>query len=543
MSFFANRSSRHAARLGPALTAHPVSVPAARVTPPHWLCCNRHQGEQTVRTGNPFKLAPVLCLALAIPFALAACGGGGGGTPANTGSEEPTERQPEARMEPPESQPPPEAGMEQPPAPNEWPVRTQDEFERVATAGAEKMAEGVSKIAENEPNFGSVIQTSEPRVVGEVEHSGRGFINRVRAKFDLSSKELGITFGSPTSQTVECQFDCYFNINSIRATTTNPTFVSDSSIREQQVDITTGYFRQSDGYRRPTYGWRLPLRAIPEGDPRWRRLTDADAGVQVIETTHGTANTLIRSNIITRWYNNRQWLPEEYRNTWTTRGYYLAYAGRNLLERARDIHNVSLGLFVAGPEYEKPANLPASDIIGRYYGDAFGVSTLRHKNGDISGSKWSGSIELTARFKSARTGGVNTIEGVIGQGGEGPRFNHETFIKKGSSYIHPDRKYQVKLVRTAIKPDGTFRGNVKITEPIPMAVKFERRDLVSSKGKWGGKLSSIRSYKSPNIPKAVAGTIGAEATLEGNTIWTLGGTFEAFFDIGCYNQDEVRACF
>ena len=35
-----------------------------------------------MRTGNPFKLA--LCLALAIPFALAACGGGGGGTPAKT---------------------------------------------------------------------------------------------------------------------------------------------------------------------------------------------------------------------------------------------------------------------------------------------------------------------------------------------------------------------------------------------------------------------------------------------------------------------------
>ncbi len=75
MSFFANRSSRHAARLGPALTAHPARhIGFSR---------NRRRGEQTVRTGNPFKLAPVLCLALAIPFALAACGGGGG-TPAKT---------------------------------------------------------------------------------------------------------------------------------------------------------------------------------------------------------------------------------------------------------------------------------------------------------------------------------------------------------------------------------------------------------------------------------------------------------------------------
>ena len=98
MLFFANRSSRHAARLGPALTAHPVGVPAARVTPPHWLCRNRRQGEQTVRTGNPFKLA--LCLALAIPFALAACGGGGGGAPAKTA------------MTPPES-PPETGGMEE----------------------------------------------------------------------------------------------------------------------------------------------------------------------------------------------------------------------------------------------------------------------------------------------------------------------------------------------------------------------------------------------------------------------------------------------
>lgn len=76
MSFFANRSSRHAARLGPAL----------RVTPPHWLCRtpNRHQGEQTMRAGSPFKLA--LCLALAIPLALGACGGGGGGGTPMAGS-------------------------------------------------------------------------------------------------------------------------------------------------------------------------------------------------------------------------------------------------------------------------------------------------------------------------------------------------------------------------------------------------------------------------------------------------------------------------
>ena len=68
MSFFANRSSRHAARLGPAL----------RVTPPHWLCRtpNRHQGEQTMRAGSPFKLVLCLVLVLAIPLALAACGGG-----------------------------------------------------------------------------------------------------------------------------------------------------------------------------------------------------------------------------------------------------------------------------------------------------------------------------------------------------------------------------------------------------------------------------------------------------------------------------------
>ena len=64
MLFFANRSSRHAARLGSALTAHPARhIGFSR---------NRRRGEQTMRAGNPFKLA--LCLALAIPFALAACG-------------------------------------------------------------------------------------------------------------------------------------------------------------------------------------------------------------------------------------------------------------------------------------------------------------------------------------------------------------------------------------------------------------------------------------------------------------------------------------
>ena len=164
MSLFANRSSRHAARLGPAL----------RVTPPHWLCRtpNRHQGEQTMRAGSPFKLA--LCLAIAIPFALAACGGGGGEASKPTARTMPT---PPETPAPPET-PKPGAEMEQAPTPNEWPVRTQAEFDRVATDGAEKMAEGVSKIAENEPNFGSVIQTSEPRVVGEVEHTGRGFIHR-----------------------------------------------------------------------------------------------------------------------------------------------------------------------------------------------------------------------------------------------------------------------------------------------------------------------------------------------------------------------------
>ena len=67
MSFFANRSSRHAARLGSALTAHPARhIGFSR---------NRRRGEWTMRAGNPFKLA--LCLALAIPFALGACSGGG----------------------------------------------------------------------------------------------------------------------------------------------------------------------------------------------------------------------------------------------------------------------------------------------------------------------------------------------------------------------------------------------------------------------------------------------------------------------------------
>ena len=63
MSFFANRSSRHAARLGSALTAHPAGG----------LGGLTHRGRahhsHTMRTG-PAALA----LSLTIPFALAACG-------------------------------------------------------------------------------------------------------------------------------------------------------------------------------------------------------------------------------------------------------------------------------------------------------------------------------------------------------------------------------------------------------------------------------------------------------------------------------------
>ena len=137
MLFFANRSSRHAARLGPALTAHPVGVPAARVTPPHWLCRNRRQGEQTVRTGNPFKLA--LCLALAIPFALGACGGGGGGAP-NTQAGNPGGSGPSM---PGGSNPPETGGMDNG-TPTPTPVSTAPQAERLKDIIAGALAIGGS---------------------------------------------------------------------------------------------------------------------------------------------------------------------------------------------------------------------------------------------------------------------------------------------------------------------------------------------------------------------------------------------------------------
>ena len=330
MSFFANRSSRHAARLGPALTAHPVSVPAARVTPPHWLCCNRHQGEQTVRTGNPFKLALALCLA--IPLALAACGGGGGGTPAEMAMPETPAPKPEM---PPASE---TKTLET------WPARTEANFDQVATARSalEKMTEKLGSIADAEPLFGSVVQTTSP-----VPHANAKF--GIESKFDIESKSIDITFGS--SDNVTCDFGCYFNIDGIRAVDRGPKFEGRSHATIIKEDMASVRFQ-------------LFFIQPPVSQDHIR--------AQTLRTINGSDDILIHSNIINRWfvgeprrhiftspYGQEQIeklgrpkpAPPAHTGTWSTRGYYLGYAGRNLLSSAPTINDIVFTAFIDGPEY------------------------------------------------------------------------------------------------------------------------------------------------------------------------------------------------
>ena len=532
MSFFANRSSRHAARLGPVLTAHPAR---------HIGFSRNPNRERTM--GNPFKLA--LCLALAIPFALAACGGGGG-TPAKTAMT-PTQ---------------PEGGMEQPaaPKPEAWPKRTEAELNRVATAESAliKTAESAARIADAEPSFGSVTQST----------SG---ITGATARFDIASQALNISFGAP--RTITCDFSCYWNIDGVNAIGNSDTGKrSTNHLRQQVFDIqedygfySTFYGDHNDNYFKGEDATETLEELVNLTTPN----DDSDGmGVRVIETVNGDDSHMIRSNIITRWFSDVASVPEKHRNTWATRGYYLGYAGRNLISTAPNIESMVFGAFIDGPEYRNPPRSLPANIKARYMGNASGFVAFRYgagspdradahygccsdwpgaksrPMGSIVGANWIGDIDLVANFGTASEG---SIRGYIGAGTSGITDNNERFI--GNGYMRYSEvmgtagtqlesyrdliAYTIKLDRATFQRDGTFTGNARIiVHPSegtrgspPSPIDPQLNTIRQSRGKWGGKFSNLPL--SNNTPSAVGGTIGTTATFRDGTTATFGGTFEA----------------
>ena len=126
-------------------------------------------------------------------------------------------------------------------------------------------------------------------------------------------------------------------------------------------------------------------------------------------TVHGDNSTIVQSNIIQRTTN---------KDSWSIRGYYLAYAGRNLISTAPSVQNMELGVFVDGPEYRTQEPLLQDSnrqIVARYVGNAAGfVGT--NDSGKIAGATWDSKVNLLADFsevQNRRTLSITRVGGYM----------------------------------------------------------------------------------------------------------------------------------
>ena len=254
---------------------------------------------------------------------------------------------------------------------------------------------------------------------------------------------------------------------------------------------------------------------------------DSDGmGVSIWETVNGDEETLIHSNIVARWFTNKASVPETHRNTWSARGYYLGYAGRNLISTAPQIKNIVFGTFIDGPEYRSPPfNLLPNNITAHYMGSASGFAIFEYgtgrpnavsrSNGDdwpgirdrpegtIVGANWDAAINLTANFNDIRSDNRGSIRGYIGVGGfrtftkDGYDFHGWDYLKYhewlGASGDRSMIHYVIELDRANFQSDGTFTGNARmINDPQTDSINAQTINAIrSSSGKWGGKFSNL----------------------------------------------------
>ena len=462
-----------------------------------------------MRTGSAFTLA----LCLAIPLALAACGGGGG-TPTKTAM-------PNAR----DTGAPPET----PGTPETWPVRTEAERDEVAAAGLEKLAESIGTIADATPRFGSVTQSTNG-------------VTGATANFDIASKALNVSFGAP--QTITCDFSCYWNIEGVNAVRNSDTGTQlNNPLRYEAVEIQqhldapptaqSFYEKHNDRF----FVGDDQTDTLREYQQLRGPVDDSDGmGVRIVETANGDGSRFVRSNIITRYFINKASVPESHRNTWSARGHYLAYAGRNLISTAPAIERVVLGVFIDGPEYREPPKSLPTNLRAHYMGSASGFAVIKHRSGSPVSANWNAAINLVANFNSVSSANRGSIRGYIGA--HNSQLDGYTFIgydslkyRVGSNYTSM-YNYAIQLDTAHFQRDGTFTGNARIirlpyetgpgSQPPPQSI-------TSSNGKWGGKFSNL-PIPGTNTPSAVGGTVGTKATFQDGRITTFAGTFEASRD-------------
>ena len=260
--------------------------------------------------------------------------------------------------------------------------------------------------------------------------------------------------------------------------------------------------------------------AFYDSDPGGDDTSDG-IGTRLWDTARGTDSGLTVSNISAGWFTDAV-RAAALRNTWRAEGYWLHWAGRNLLSSAPTVTGIEMGAFIDGPEYRSlPDRLPVRGTA-RYEGAANGFLVLEYGTrftsgrieGTVVGADWRGTTTLTADFAD------NSISGCIGCTGN-IRLT-EWLVPDGVQRRSAGTEIstRIHLGRTRVSADGTFRGaTVTLSDPDASAYP-----LTSSSGAWGGKFSSI-PYSGTVLPPKVAGTVGGKAAWSDGTHAAYVGTF------------------
>lgn len=259
--------------------------------------------------------------------------------------------------------------------------------------------------------------------------------------------------------------------------------------------------------------------AFYDSDPGGDDTSDG-IGVRLWDTARGTDSGLTVSNISVGWFTDAV-RTAALRNTWRAEGYWLHWAGRNLLSSAPTVTGIEMGAFYDGPQYRSPPDRLPVRGTARYEGSANGFVALEYgtgiagrPQGTVVGADWRGTTTLTADFAD------NSISGCIGCTGN--ILLTEWLVPDGVQRrpAGTEISTRIHLGRTSVNADGTFRGaTVTLSDPDASAYP-----LTSSSGAWGGKFSNI-PYSGTVLPLEVAGTVGGKAAWSDGTHAAYVGTF------------------
>ena len=409
---------------------------------------------------GPGRTLAALVAALGLAFTLAACGGGGGGAPPTAANPTPAPEETPAPTEQEPSTPAPEAKpMPAPetPAPT---AHTEADRNRAAGTDPERTFRSARAVTDALPRFGSVTQSTN---VGADSITS----DRARASFDADSQRLRV--------------------------------IVTREGKDPLILDSNDAFYDSD----------------PGGDD-----TSDGIGTRLWDTARGTDSGLTVSNISAGWFTDAV-RAAAFRNTWSAEGYWLHWAGRNLLSSAPTVTGIEMGAFYDGSAYRSPPESLPVRGTARYEGSANGFVALEYgtgiagrPQGTVVGADWRGTTTLTADFAD------NSISGCIGCTGN---IRLTEWLVPDGVQRRPagtEISTRIHLGRTSVGADGTFRGaTVTLSDPDASAYP-----LTSSSGAWGGKFSNI-PYSGTVLPLTVAGTVGGKAAWSNGSHAAYVGTF------------------